>query len=206
MPPRWPIPAGLALGVSNGGLDIFVASESEAGITRLRVDLGGIAPVQTAAAGGDALTGDARADLLLGGAGDDVLVGGGGDDILSGGAGDDRMTGGAGADVFVVRPGGGADEVMDFEVGVDRLDLSALGRIHDVSALGFHRRSDGIEDPLRRPVDPPAFRRRRPDRPGRPRGRGPARPLARAAGAGAAGRQAAGGDGARRPDAGDRRR
>jgi Ca2+-binding RTX toxin-like protein len=99
--------------------------------------------------GGDLLYGTPEDDVILGLAGDDTifgagghdaLVGGRGDDTISGGFGVDTMTGGGGADVFrfgsptaptvipwaVVGDALG-DRITDFEVGVDTIDLSALG-------------------------------------------------------------------------------
>ena len=35
--------------------------------------------------------------------------------------------------------------MTDFELGLDRLDLSRWGRIYDVSALDIRERSDGAE-------------------------------------------------------------
>lgn len=60
-------------------------------------------------------------DILVGGAGNDRLHGYHGDDTLDGGAGDDLLCGSLGADVFVFSPG--HDRVLDFETGVDRIDL-----------------------------------------------------------------------------------
>jgi Ca2+-binding RTX toxin-like protein len=77
--------------------------------------------------GDDELTGGTGNDLLLGGPGDDLLNGQGGNDTLDGGAGNNTLTGGAGADVFVFRRTDSADTITDFENGIDRLDLSALG-------------------------------------------------------------------------------
>lgn len=71
----------------------------------------------TAGAGHDTLHGNALANRLAGGAGDDWLYGGGGQDTL---------VGGAGADVFELRPGSGIDLVEDFQLGVDRLQLTGL--------------------------------------------------------------------------------
>ena len=64
------------------------------------------------------LVSDRYADILTGGAGNDTLVAG---------QGPDRLTGGPGADVFVYQdqPWTGG-QVMDFELGVDRLDISKL--------------------------------------------------------------------------------
>lgn len=83
----------------------------------------------------DAGNGD---DVIHTGAGNDVIVAGAGNDRLVGGTGADSLTGGADADVFVFgRPGGPmleqdcytgaqADTVMDFERGVDKIDLRGL--------------------------------------------------------------------------------
>lgn len=73
----------------------------------------------------DVLSGDKRANALDGGAGDDVLRGRGGADTLTGGAGDDVFR------WFVkdVKAGGvhqGVDEITDFELGHDHLNLHDL--------------------------------------------------------------------------------
>ena len=81
----------------------------------------------TGAAGNDNLTGGNGNDLLFGGANADTLFGGTGNDTLYGGAGTDRLTSGAGADVFVFGAGGGADRVLDFTDGSDRINLTAYG-------------------------------------------------------------------------------
>ncbi len=64
-------------------------------------------------------------DILDGLGGDDQISAGGGDDLVIGGTGDDTMWGGAGADVFLIRPGDGADRINDFDVGEDVILLSA---------------------------------------------------------------------------------
>lgn len=84
--------------------------------------------------GNDILRGDSGMDFLKGDAGRDQLRGGGGNDTLDGGAGRDYMEGSAGADTFLftltshsVRSGVQQDSIMDFETGVDIIDLSNLG-------------------------------------------------------------------------------
>ena len=64
-------------------------------------------------------------DLLKGGDGNDSLSGGHGDDTLVAGAGEDELFGGSGADVFVFENGDGPkNTVIDFQDGVDKLDIS----------------------------------------------------------------------------------
>lgn len=130
--------------VTGGRIEVFVASQG-AGITRLTLDPGGLAPLQQGGAGADSLTGGAVGDLLAGGAGDDRLQGGDGVDILMDGTGADTLFGGAGRDVFVLSADGATDHIRDFQLGVDRIDLSSWGRIHDLSALGFTATATGAE-------------------------------------------------------------
>ncbi|PPD13685.1 MAG: hypothetical protein CTY25_15325 [Methylobacterium sp.] len=78
-------------------------------------------------AGRDILLGGTGNDRLLGGSNDDVLDGGNGNDILNGGSGFDVLSGGFGADRFVFDTLGQTyDRISDFELGLDRIDLSGL--------------------------------------------------------------------------------
>jgi len=83
--------------------------------------------------GADSLFGAGGNDLLFGGSGSDFLYGGRGDDVLDGGNGADRLIGGSGADVF--RLSSGLDHIVDFSVGVDRLDPSALIDLDQVNVI-----------------------------------------------------------------------
>ncbi len=65
-------------------------------------------------------------DDLSGGIGQDTLVGGGAQDTLNGGQDNDTLTGGAAADMFVFVDALGTDHITDFEVGLDRVDLTGL--------------------------------------------------------------------------------
>lgn len=88
-------------------------------------------------AGDDSIAGYGGADLLDGGPGNDRLMGGAGNDRLRGGMGDDRlagdigsdsMSGGDGRDAFILRKGETAgDVVLDFESGLDKLELRGFG-------------------------------------------------------------------------------
>ena len=120
--------------VIGNSLQIFVSSSVDAGITRFSVDLANL---------GQTLRGDTNAaGTLRGGAGDDLLVagqndtllGGAGNDILLGAAGA-HLSGGAGADLFVVAETKGRITILDFEPGVDSLDLSSFPMLRSAAQL-----------------------------------------------------------------------
>jgi serralysin len=127
--------SAIAARAQAGGLDIFVASSSEAGLTQLRMDTGPAGVTGTATLAGGVLAGSGGNDILLGGAGDDIIIGGDGADILRDGAGTDVMTGGAGADLFILSHDGALDIITDFTLGQDRLDLSLWPMLRDISQL-----------------------------------------------------------------------
>ena len=67
-------------------------------------------------------------DTLNGGRGTDTLLGGAGDDSLDGGGGFDRLIGGTGADHFVFQSvSEGRDNITDFSVVDDTIDVFAAG-------------------------------------------------------------------------------
>ncbi len=96
--------------------------------------------------GDDSLFGEAGIDRLFGGNGKDKLDGGLGHDYLDGGQGNDLLTGGAGMDTFVFGASSGADRILDFARGQDRLSL-----IDGVAVLSQSHRDlngDGRADTL----------------------------------------------------------
>ena len=77
--------------------------------------------------GRDNLDGGDGDDILKGGQGRDELLGGSGDDIMVGGLGGDILTGGSGGDRFVYRSmADKGDQIQDFDVNNDLIDLSRL--------------------------------------------------------------------------------
>ena len=124
------------------GLDVFVAGEG-LGITRLTTDLSTLATPLIGSAAAEHLTGGAGGDLQFGDAGNDTLAGGAGNDVLVDGTGEDVLSGGAGADLFVLYADGVTDRILDFQPGIDRLDLSNWGRLYDISALTIQSTSNG---------------------------------------------------------------
>lgn len=95
------------------------------------------ATVKLGGTGADSIAGDRGKNLLLGQAGNDTLSGAAGADRLSGGAGDDLLIGGtgkdspeggAGADRFrFLGRSDGADLILDFVSGLDRIELLGSG-------------------------------------------------------------------------------
>ena len=90
---------------------------------------------QTGSSFGDTLTGNSQVNTLVGGGGNDTLDGGLNNDRLDGGSGNDRLIGGqgidteygrGGADTFVLSNAAlGADKIMDYTVGSDKLEINA---------------------------------------------------------------------------------
>ncbi len=80
-------------------------------------------------AGRDFLWGDAGQDILNGGSGDDTIFGGAGNDLIVGGGGDDIIFGGAGNDQFRFANllSQGIDRIQDFQSGIDKIVISAIG-------------------------------------------------------------------------------
>jgi Ca2+-binding RTX toxin-like protein len=77
-------------------------------------------------------TGNAGNNSLTGNGGNNTLTGNAGNDLLNGGAGADTLTGGIGSDTFVFQfgqsPVSGADQITDFAIGTDKIDLlTSLG-------------------------------------------------------------------------------
>lgn len=94
-------------------------------------------------AGNDRLFGEAGNDRLLGGAGNDALSGGAGTDRLTAGLGRDTLTGGFDRDDFVfasaaeIGSGINRDRIMDFDTGVDKINLVGLNLDAFIGSAAF---------------------------------------------------------------------
>ncbi len=128
-----------------GEVQIFAAGAQTAGMTQFTIPTGSIATPLQGSAGNDTLTGTAADDLIFGAGGADTLTGGAGDDIIYGGAGADKLSGGAGADVFVFDADLAQDQILDFELGTDKIDLGRWGRLYDASSLTITPTSSGAQ-------------------------------------------------------------
>jgi Ca2+-binding RTX toxin-like protein len=120
--------------VVDGKIDLFVAGEGS-GITRLTIDPGNLAAMQLGGDEAATLTGGAAGDLIEGGTGNEMILGADGADILIDGGGADTLFGGAGADLFVLAGDATSDVIGDFQLGIDKIDLSAWGPIYSLAAL-----------------------------------------------------------------------
>ena len=124
-------------------LHVFIGSQNDDGLTHFSLDLTTLGALQMGHATSAVLRGGGGDDILIAvGHGDDLL-GGGGDDVLVAGRGNTDMTGGAGADIFVIGDGSGASAVLDFQRGQDRLDLSGMPMLRDVSQLTITTTANG---------------------------------------------------------------
>ncbi|MEM6421326.1 MAG: CHRD domain-containing protein, partial [Pseudomonadota bacterium] len=83
-------------------------------------------------------------DVLIGSDAVNALSGGDGDDLLRGEGGNDVLTGGEGADVFAFAAGDGTDTIVDFEAGVDRIEVSDFGSDFDLVSAAVQDGSDVV--------------------------------------------------------------
>ena len=83
--------------------------------------------------GDDTIHGKGGDDVLSGGIGRDYIDGGLNNDLLIGGEGLDMLRGGEGVDTFRLSTGSGWDRIMDFQDGIDRIEVRAIDGIDDIN-------------------------------------------------------------------------
>ena len=103
----------------------------------------------TGVAGFDKLFGLKGNDILIGGNGNDRLKGGWGDDSLTGGSGADQLRGDFGRDTFTFlavsdSATGAEDKILDFQRGIDTIDVSAIDAVAGDTDDGFTLDIDGV--------------------------------------------------------------
>jgi Ca2+-binding RTX toxin-like protein len=103
---------------------MITATREQPGADYLRAWGSETAELLRAGSGGSLIEAHGGDDTLVGGSAGDFLDGGAGSDLIFGGGGADSLVGGAGNDVFVLQANGGTTAILDFDVGVDRIDLS----------------------------------------------------------------------------------
>lgn len=121
--------------VDGDTLYVFVGSQNDSGITQLEIDLSNLGRIIEGGAAANRLNGTGADDILMAVGSGDTLNGGGGDDVLVAGEGQTHLRGGSGSDIFVIRDGSTTTHVLDFERGVDALDLSDMPMLRDLTQL-----------------------------------------------------------------------
>lgn len=124
---------GIETAVLGTSVAILLTDAGGDRIYHFAVSLAGIGGLISASGG--LTVGTALDDRIIGSAAAETLQGGAGDDFVHDGGGGDLLTGGAGADVFVFDRDGSADRIGDFQPGIDRIDVSAWGRIYSAASL-----------------------------------------------------------------------
>lgn len=93
--------------------------------------------------GRDTVEGGGGQDTLRGGGSSDWLFGQGGRDTLRGERGNDKLEGGGGKDTFIFETDGGRDKILDFEDGMDTIDLRDFAFADLDTALAHAEEVDG---------------------------------------------------------------
>jgi len=136
--------SAIAAVVAGGQVQVFAVSEAEPGITQLVLETG--VPGRTIRAGAGQTNGTDGDDLLMAGAATTGLSGGAGDDLLVSAdraTGPLEMWGGAGRDHFIAAYNSQHLTIMDFQPGLDRLDLSLFPMLHNVQQLEITKTAHG---------------------------------------------------------------
>lgn len=129
--------------VKDGKIVLFVASQQESGISQILFDPGTLGLTRQVGAGVHA--GGNGNDLLMATKGTTELRGNDGDDILIAGPDPINLRGGNGADLFVASAVDGRIMILDYEPGIDRLDLSNLGMIRSLAQVTIRPQPDGAK-------------------------------------------------------------
>lgn len=137
--------SALSMEYVGGKLQIFATSETERGITQFEYDLAGAGETIAGDGSSSALFGSAGNDQIDGGIWSETISGGAGNDLLRDGIGEDTLVGGTGADIFVLASDDMVDKIMDFQPGVDRLNLTEFEMLYDVRQLNVEPRAWGAE-------------------------------------------------------------
>lgn len=93
--------------------------------------------------GNDYLDGGKGNDKLFGDAGNDEIEGGAGNDTIDGGLGNDILSGDGGADTFVYKTGYGKDTIEDFEIGTDKIKLTAGPKFDTLKEVAANAKQSG---------------------------------------------------------------
>ena len=131
--------------VVGGVVQVFVSSATDHGFTQFALNIPNGADLIQGGAVVDVLTGTAANDTIYGYGRNDELRGMAGDDRLVDGRGNDQLWGGEGADVFEFIADGRKDYIMDFEIGVDRIDLRDVPMMYYFGDVDVISTADGAK-------------------------------------------------------------
>ncbi len=129
--------------VIDGTVNIFASSATDHGFTQFSMNIPNGSNIIRGGAVVDILTGTAENDTIFGHGRSDELRGMGGDDRLIDGRGNDLLWGGEGADVFEFIADGRKDYIMDYEIGVDKIDLRDADMLYYYEDIDFTPTADG---------------------------------------------------------------
>ncbi|MEL7215052.1 MAG: hypothetical protein AAGJ96_03830 [Pseudomonadota bacterium] len=105
---------------------LFVTDRSGDALAAFELSVPDLGVLEVGRKMGNTLKGGAGNDVLDGMGGADMLKGRRGDDTLYDGDGKDKLKGGQGADTFVFDADGKVDRIVDFQLGLDRIDLAQI--------------------------------------------------------------------------------
>ncbi len=133
----------IEIAIIDGEVHVFVSSGSEHGFSEFVLEFPNGMNEIRGGSGKDTINGTAQDDTIYGHGRNDVLYGHDGDDRLVDGRGTDILYGGAGADIFEFVPDHRTDRIMDYEIGLDKIDLSGYDLVYNVEDLEIISTSDG---------------------------------------------------------------
>ncbi len=126
-------------------VNIFASSATDHGFSQFSMNIPNGSSIIEGGAVVDILTGTAANDTIFGYGHSDELHGMGGNDRLIDGRGNDQLWGGEGADVFEFIADGRKDYIMDYEVGVDKIDLRDAAMLYYYEDIAFTPTADGAK-------------------------------------------------------------
>jgi hypothetical protein len=122
---------------------LFVADRRADAVSAFKIEIPDAPNLRVGGKKGELLKGSSGADVLDGRGGHDKIRGRDGDDTLYDGRGKDILWGGNGADVFVFDADTVRDRIRDFELGLDRIDLSQFPRVSGLINLSIESKPWG---------------------------------------------------------------
>ncbi len=134
---------GISVYENGGQVYVYVSSSTENGVSAFALDLPNGQSLIRGTPDEDTLNGTSADDTIFGHGKADVLFGHGGNDRLIDGLGPDEMWGGAGADIFEFVPDNRTDRIMDFELGLDVIDLNGYPVLFNIADLDITATATG---------------------------------------------------------------